>query len=427
MKVTGLGAMIVGLTLMLTGPIAAAYDPNKIQGGIGYAELYQAPTPVTGGYEYIVDFYTNGGGSQDYALWGFENDDIANKWFKYGKEVPRHMWTWRAAYGQEPPALPPSFGGLYSYTPDGGTDVFTGTDEWTLSTADWAMLNVWHLPSEYAGSFGLYNGLFDDPGDPYYAEAGGPYWIPAYSSAEHNVVSDMVDMGETYNAVEGDPGFGTASEDMLYIENGSGWWGHGGGLLWTIRIVVPDLLVAGDMTWSMPSYGAPPGGEDGDNDHVNGGVYDVLWATATSTPGDFDGDGDVDTNDIDLLCANLGDAAYDLDGDGDADEDDFVYLIETLVELTDGSGRTGTQVGDFNLDGLINATDLAIMNPNFGLGGMLYQNGNANCDDLINATDLAILAANFGYVAPAGAVPEPITMSLLALGAGGVLANRRRQ
>ncbi|MHC4986163.1 MAG: PEP-CTERM sorting domain-containing protein, partial [Planctomycetota bacterium] len=144
-------------------------------------------------------------------------------------------------------------------------------------------------------------------------------------------------------------------------------------------------------------------------------------------PGDFDNDGDVDTNDIDLLCDNLGNSAFDLDGDGDADEDDFVYLIENLVELTDGSGRTGTQVGDFNLDGLINATDLAIMNPNFGLGSMLYQNGNANCDDLINATDLAILAANFGYVAPAGAVPEPMTMSLLALGAGGVLANRRRR
>ncbi|MHC4986064.1 MAG: PEP-CTERM sorting domain-containing protein [Planctomycetota bacterium] len=151
-----------------------------------------------------------------------------------------------------------------------------------------------------------------------------------------------------------------------------------------------------------------------------------VFVAGTAIPGDFDTDGDVDTDDIDLLCDNLGDAAFDLDGDGDADEDDLIYLVENLVELTDGSGRTGTQVGDFNLDGLINATDLALMNPNFGSSAMNYGDGNANCDDLINATDLAILAANFGYIAPAGAVPEPITMSLLAVGGLALLRRRSR-
>ena len=143
--------------------------------------------------------------------------------------------------------------------------------------------------------------------------------------------------------------------------------------------------------------------------------------------GDFDGDGDIDADDIDVLCANMGGDpdTYDLDGDLDVDEDDMIYLVENLVQLQDGSGRVGTRRGDFNLDGLVNATDLAIMNPNFGLMPKLYADGNANCDATINGTDLAILAGNIGFAAPTGAVPEPITMSLLGLGGLGILGRRR--
>ena len=141
--------------------------------------------------------------------------------------------------------------------------------------------------------------------------------------------------------------------------------------------------------------------------------------------GDFDRDGDVDADDIDLLCENIGGPAYDLDGDLDADEDDFVHLVENLVELQDGSGRVGTAMGDFNLDGLVNATDLAIMKAAFGTWPRGWADGNANCDDIIDATDLAILAANFGFEAPTGAVPEPTTLGLLALGGLALLKRRK--
>ena len=156
--------------------------------------------------------------------------------------------------------------------------------------------------------------------------------------------------------------------------------------------------------------------------------YAMTLMVTNGLLGDFDGDNDVDADDIDILCANMGGdvATYDMDGDLDVDEDDMIFHVENLVELQDGSGRTGTKPGDFNLDGIVNATDLAVMKPNFGLSGMLYSQGNANCDSIINGTDLAILAGNLGFVAPAGAVPEPISLSLMAIGGVALLRRRSR-
>ena len=155
------------------------------------------------------------------------------------------------------------------------------------------------------------------------------------------------------------------------------------------------------------------------------------WATRITelvvpNRADFDGDFDADADDVDILCANVGggSALYDLDGDADVDADDLTVMIETLIELVDG--RLGTAVGDFNLDGLVNATDLATMNVGFGLTGLGYADGNANCDTFIDATDLAILAANFGYIAlSGGSVPEPASLTLLSLVAIGFLRRRR--
>ena len=155
--------------------------------------------------------------------------------------------------------------------------------------------------------------------------------------------------------------------------------------------------------------------------------FRVASAPLNAMLGDFDGDNDVDDDDIDILCANMGGdvGIYDMDGDLDVDEDDMIYHVENLVELQDGSGRVGTKRGDMNLDGFVNATDLAAMKPNFGLGGKLYADGDLDCDGVVNGTDLAILAGNIGFAAPTGAVPEPITMSLLA--AGGLALLRRTE
>ena len=141
---------------------------------------------------------------------------------------------------------------------------------------------------------------------------------------------------------------------------------------------------------------------------------------------DVDSDGDVDVDDIETLIANLGDVAFDLDGDGDTDEDDLIYLVENRVEWSRPGGESGvgTKRGDANLDGYLNATDLALMAAAFGQTGG-WSAGNVNTDGVVNATDLAILAENFGFQAPAAAIPEPATIGLLAL--GGLALLRRKE
>jgi hypothetical protein len=76
---------------------------------------------------------------------------------------------------------------------------------------------------------------------------------------------------------------------------------------------------------------------------------------------------------------------------------------------------------------LLNATDLAILQANFGMWPRGYAAGNVNCDDVVNATDLAILATNFGFSAPTGTpVPEPGALGLLSLGGLTLIRHRKR-
>ena len=163
-----------------------------------------------------------------------------------------------------------------------------------------------------------------------------------------------------------------------------------------------------------------------------GAAAELRWDgdPVSTLDGDFDGDGDVDADDVDTLCANMGGdpGTYDMDGDGDVDEDDMTFHVENYLEY-DSNGDSipdgqGTFRGDFNTDGVVNGTDLSLMNGNFG-GLTGFAGGNANCDSTVNGTDLSILAGVFGSVATS-AVPEPMTITLLSLSGLAILRRRNR-
>ena len=387
----------------------------------------------TGDFQYVVD---TGGGPSRYDQDGFvdntaipeaaKTDDTV--WFSHRDVIPPGKTGAGDAVLLETPT-----GGAGGQTdPDGGS-VFDPARIAGSNPNTWEHLDLYYGDQTFDHD--------DNPATPD-ERWGLPYPIdPGLGETLHNVA---VDGSLAYN--DSDPNGYTGA-----VTHGFGGLGHGSGS--DFGVVMYDPTEIYDRAGRTLAFGFKLEEADGTHygwvavhhDFDRNRMRNVLgWAYQT-TPGvaaeltwvgdpdgvlgDFDGDDDVDADDIDILCANMGGdvATYDMDGDLDVDEDDMIYHIENLVELQDGSGRVGTMRGDFNLDGFVNATDLAIMKPNFGLSGMLYSDGNANCDTVINGTDLAVLSANIGFAAPTGAVPEPATLSVLALGAAGIAGRRRRK
>ena len=120
---------------------------------------------------------------------------------------------------------------------------------------------------------------------------------------------------------------------------------------------------------------------------------------------DFDGDGQMDAPDIDLLAAAIRSgkaeaSAHDLSGDGLVDAADYRFLVETLMQ---------THFGDANLDGTFNSSDLVLI-----FQGGKYEDGiedNAtwaegdfNGDGEFTTADLVAAFQSGAYDSGAGAI-----------------------
>ncbi len=234
---------------------SGVYDPAKLQAHGVYAELAQDPVLLADGWEYIVDFYTNGGGSTRYGIWGPEtlyenmtNLDEGADWYWGTHDLVMQFWDQSAAMGLDDEHLK---------HPSQDTN---NDDVWELTGHPWKTLNEWHLPSDYASGWEI----------------------------NHTVQrQDVGDQGHSGS---------TLGQDLIEVTNVGGAWGHGEGLWFTLRIVSSEVLPS--LEWSLPYFRDSidwsqsawldhpdyvPGlgvdfDHDGNNDvfHENYGVYPIV-------------------------------------------------------------------------------------------------------------------------------------------------------
>ena len=141
---------------------------------------------------------------------------------------------------------------------------------------------------------------------------------------------------------------------------------------------------------------------DGDQDVFAASVYDskISWYRNESSggvKGDFDLDGNVDVDDINLLCGAIHgrqqDENFDLNADQLVDQSDLDHLVVNIL---------GTSRGDANLDGIFNSRDLVevFQHGQYEDGianNSSWASGDWNCDGEFTTRDLVDSFIAGGY------------------------------
>ncbi|XAL97962.1 choice-of-anchor E domain-containing protein [Phycisphaeraceae bacterium D3-23] len=114
-------------------------------------------------------------------------------------------------------------------------------------------------------------------------------------------------------------------------------------------------------------------------------------------------------------------------GGGDRDHHAEIAPVSTNFAWVEYQfDSTSLLAGDVDLDGDVDADDLAIVDGNFGQALPFWNEGDLNADGLVGKPDRLIVNANMGAGGTrSSSVPEPGALSLLALGGAALLRRRR--
>jgi hypothetical protein len=160
---------------------------------------------------------------------------------------------------------------------------------------------------------------------------------------------------------------------------------------------------------------------------ADGSFSTRTFTIQVGTPGDFDGDGDLDISDVDALSAaiatNSGNLAFDTNGDGVLNLADLQHWVLNLKR---------TVMGDANLDFVTDGSDFNIWNANKFTVTNQWSRGDFNANGVVDGSDFNIWNANKftsgpgSSSRPAEGVPTAPALAIDAVFAGRSAARGRK-
>ncbi len=195
----------------------------------------------------------------------------------------------------------------------------------------------------------------------------------------------------------------------------------------------PDPGFGGSgIFWTDWAQATTVSGSEEDGNLFHAGNWGKLQFVSGGKPNDFNGDGNLNVSDIDLLMqairTNSSDAKFDVDKNGTVGGDDLVAYVE-------GPSTLKTYIGDANLDGVFNSADFVTV---FAAGqyedaaaaNSTWGTGDWNADGEFSSADLVSAFQRGGYEqgprAAVSAVPEPSTAAIGVVVAAWISRRRRR-